>query len=73
MPDLGGSLRPRPYLTHDGRRDLEADLALYQRFVSARPAHASPLEHVATPVGRSCRDPSGNLRGWRQLRHLVLG
>jgi thymidylate synthase ThyX len=36
------------YLTHDGRRDLEADLTLYERLVSG--GHMSPLEHVATPV-----------------------
>jgi hypothetical protein len=59
------------YLNHEGRRDLDDDLRLFQRFVDAQPAHASPLEHVATPAGS--RQPSaGNLRGWTQLRHLVL-
>lgn len=33
------------YLTHDGRRDLAADLELYERLVSG--GHLSPLEHVA--------------------------
>lgn len=55
------------YLTHDGTRDFKKDLELFNKLVSARPGHWSPLEHVATP------DPSnrapGNLRGWRQLRH----
>ena len=55
------------YLTHDGTRDYRKDLELFERLVSARPGHWSPLEHVATP------DPAytapGNLRGWRQLRH----
>ena len=37
------------YLTHDGKRSLDADLALYDRLVSADPWHASPLEHPATP------------------------
>lgn len=37
------------YLTQDGKRDFDEDIALYQRLVSARPAHWSPLEHVATP------------------------
>ena len=59
------------YLNHEGRRDLDDDLQLYQRFVEARPAHASPLEHVATPTV-DATDPVGNLRGWVQLRHLVL-
>lgn len=70
------------YLTHDGRRDLEADLALYERLVTARPPHASPLEHVATPCRHLpitehtgdvvCPGHRGNLQGWDQLRHLVL-
>jgi thymidylate synthase ThyX len=57
------------YLTHEGRRDLEADETLYQRLVTADPAHWSPLEHVATPSD----DPAvpGNYRGWLQLRHVV--
>ena len=36
------------YLTHDGKRDLEADIKLYDRLVSA--GHMSPLEHVARPA-----------------------
>ncbi len=60
------------YLTHDGRRSRDADLALFDRLRSAAPPHASPLEHVAAPTN----DPntrSGNFHGWRQLRELVLG
>lgn len=38
------------YLTQDGVRDIEKDLELYDRLVSARPMHASPLEHVARPA-----------------------
>lgn len=42
------------YVTHDGVRDLTADLTLYDRLVqradgSTDPHHWSPLEHVATP------------------------
>lgn len=59
------------YLTHDGVRSIDEDLTLYERLVTATPPHASPLEHVATPT-RSDSDPVGNLRGWVQLRHLVL-
>jgi thymidylate synthase ThyX len=33
------------YLTHDGRRDVDADLALYDRLLSS--GHMSPFEHVA--------------------------
>ena len=43
------------YLSHDGKRDLDADLGLYQRLVNAHPAwHGSPLEHVATPWSVNC-------------------
>lgn len=37
------------YLTQDGKRDIQEDFNLYERLVSAKPAHWSPLEHVATP------------------------
>lgn len=35
------------YLTHDGKRDVEADRALYARLKDS--GHFSPLEHVARP------------------------
>jgi thymidylate synthase ThyX len=60
------------YLTHDGRRDVAADEALYERLVTADPPHWSPLEHVARPLAPD-EAPLGNLRGWRQLRHDVEG
>ena len=59
------------YLTHDGRRDIDKDIELYDRLVSARPPHWSPLEHVATPAEPD-EAPLGNFRGWRQLRHAVV-
>jgi thymidylate synthase ThyX len=59
------------YLTHDGRRDIEKDLVLYDRLVTARPPHWAPLEHVATPATDD-EAPLGNLRGWRQLRHEAV-
>ena len=59
------------YLTHDGQRDIAKDLELYERLVTARPPHWSPLEHVATPAEPGTRPP-GNLRGWAQLRHMAV-
>lgn len=56
------------YLTHDGARDLDKDLSLFERLSSARPMHASPMEHVATPV-KSGEQVLGNFDGWRQFRH----
>jgi hypothetical protein len=38
------------YLTHEGTKPtIEKDLELYDRLVGARPLHASPAEHQATP------------------------
>lgn len=54
------------YLTHDGKRSIDEDLALFSRLVKASPPHWSPLEHVATPNQWS---RSGNFTGWTQLRH----
>ncbi len=59
------------YLTHDGRRDPQADFDLYQRLVTADPPHQSPLEHVATPA-RWGAENLGNFQGWRQLRHTPI-
>ncbi len=52
------------YLTHDGRRDHDADIQLHDRLVSS--GHWSPFEHVAQvgDIGRT----SGNFRGWLQYR-----
>lgn len=70
------------YLTHDGRRDQEEDLKLYERLVTS--GHLSPLEHVARPMegtdleGRVAEEGAentfcGNFRGWLQHRKLVPG
>lgn len=58
------------YLTHDGKRDVEADMNLFQRLISADPPHWSPLEHVATPA-MDHENPKGNFTGWHQYRHLL--
>lgn len=59
------------YLTHDGKRDFDKDLELFWRLVKATPMHASPLEHVATPVRDIDIRPKGNFRGWAQFRHPI--
>lgn len=61
------------YLTHDGRRDPQEDLALFNRLATARPGHWSPLEHVATPARPGFPRPPGNFLGWHQLRHAFDG
>lgn len=55
------------YLTHDGRRDVEADLALASRLRAG--GHMSPFEHVATPGDP--RQWYGNFRGWQEYRKLL--
>jgi thymidylate synthase ThyX len=55
------------YLTQGGVRDIDEDLALYNRLTAASPPHWSPTEHVATPMpGRH-----GNFNGWRQWRQTL--
>jgi len=54
------------YLTHDGKRDTNKDLELYEKLVTADPPHWSPLEHVATPADMTA---AGNFYCWNQLRH----
>jgi thymidylate synthase ThyX len=73
------------YLTHDGKRDLQADLELHDRLLTS--GHMSPFEHAARPLteddvfaGYASAQPagcpltavfSGNFRGWLQYRKLV--
>lgn len=58
------------YLTHEGKRDLEKDVELYDKLAattqSEDPGHFSPFEHVAMALGRPER--VGNFVGWRQYR-----
>jgi hypothetical protein len=58
------------YLTHDGKRDINKDLELYDKLCSFRPLHASPAEHVATPTAVHCK--SGNFTGWAQHRKELV-
>lgn len=70
------------YLTHDGKRDVAEDLALYDRLVT--PGHLSPLEHAARPIRSIQGEPNtrsvywkddnwwcGNFRGWMQHRGTI--
>lgn len=63
------------YLTHEGKRDIKADVELCDRL--HRSGHMSPLEHVARPITdddiRSRGLPTwrpfvGNFCGWVQYR-----
>jgi thymidylate synthase ThyX/5-methylcytosine-specific restriction endonuclease McrA len=55
------------YLTHEGKRQIERDLELYERLRSDR--HLSPFEHVATPA--QGLEFHANFRGWLQMRREV--
>lgn len=71
------------YLRHDGENpSLEDDVGLYDRLISERPPHASPLEHQATPDSKfpqfhtrhgEWASPQfhGNFVGWVQHRKVV--
>jgi thymidylate synthase ThyX len=61
------------YLTHDGRRDVQADIDLCQRLVTSK--HFSPTEHQARCwEGVTTPDASGNLGlGWVQFRKTLAG
>lgn len=59
------------YLTHDGRRDFQADIDLCNRLANTanagEPGHWSPFEHVAQAADEADYQ-SGNFRGWKQYR-----
>jgi thymidylate synthase ThyX len=57
------------YLTHDGKRDIDADLELFGRLEHS--GHWSPFEHVARPEETKHR--SGNFIGWHQYRKDYIG
>jgi hypothetical protein len=52
------------YLTHDGRRDPQADLDLYEKLATS--GHWSPFEHAAQALPEAER--IGNFIGWKQHR-----
>lgn len=72
------------YLKHDGTQaTIQEELALCERLVGARPLHASPFEHQATPDaflkeakfggfdGWKNQHLHGNFKGWIQNRKLI--
>lgn len=55
------------YLTHDGKRDLQRDVELYDQL--ARDRHLSPTEHAAQAL--DVPERHGNFTGFKQLRKLI--
>ena len=77
------------YLNHDGTYDPEKDIGLWDRLTTADPPHAAPLEMPCRADFLNIREATwymldgtrkskdlpyiGNLLGFMQARHLVLG
>lgn len=60
------------YLTHDGRRDMDADIELAHRLESSR--HMSPFEHPARVIDYEENGVFGNFSApWRQQRKYMSG
>ncbi len=55
------------YLTHDGKRDPQADIDLANRLLES--GHMSPFEHAAE--GLSLNLQRGNFTGWMQYRKYI--
>lgn len=59
------------YLKHDNSKpNVEDDIALYNRLVTSKPSHASPIEHQATPFSKASY-ASNNFWGWEQYRATI--
>lgn len=55
------------YLTHDGKRDPQQDIVLFDRLANGSGfGHWSPMEHVAMALDKPER--SGPFIGWKQFR-----
>jgi hypothetical protein len=57
------------YLTHDGTRDLSADVSLHDTL--SQNGHMSPLEHQARPMRIGEEGLGGNFVGWTQYRKTL--
>lgn len=62
------------YLTHDGKRDIQADLHLFSRLQTG--GHIAPLEHAAKHASKdvlSAANPSNFRPPWLQYRKTFKG
>lgn len=55
------------YLNHEGKRDIEADIALHDRLLASNPPHLSPFEHCAMAK----EGKYANFNGWQSYRNMV--
>lgn len=49
---------------------LDKAVKIFDRLITSKPLHASPMEHQATPLD-SAHQSSGNFRGWLQFRQTL--
>ena len=59
------------YLNHEGKRNIEDDIALHDKLLSSDPKHLSPFEHQALVQARSKSEYFGNFRGFKQHRKFL--
>jgi len=63
------------YMTHEGKPStVDEDVALYDRLIVMKPAHASPIEHQAMAHGVNALGKYGryaNFVGWQSLRNQM--
>lgn len=69
------------YKPFDGNASIGAEIERYDRLITSKPVHASPVEHQATPdsiidfgaLGKGWRNEKyhGNFYGWIQNRKLI--
>lgn len=57
------------YLTHEGIRNIDKDLELFERLYNAIPKHSSAFAHVGMVSSQDT--VSGNFRGWVQYRQII--
>lgn len=51
---------------------LEKAVKIFDRLITSKPLHASPMEHQAKPLD-SINQNSGNFKGWLQFRQTLNG
>jgi thymidylate synthase ThyX len=63
------------YMTHEGKPStVDEDVALYDKLIVMKPAHASPIEHQAMAHGLNSLGKYGryaNFVGWQSLRNQM--
>jgi hypothetical protein len=56
------------YLNHEGKRNIEDDVALHDKLLSSNPKHLSPFEHQAV---QTKSEYFGNFKGFKQYRKFI--